>query len=471
MVRSENPFRPAFWIGAVDPRPLALFRIALGLTILHDLVDYTRDLRAFLTDDGMLPRGTIHDAGTWGLFDLVGSPLAVGVLFALGFVVVAAFTAGFMTRAATIASWVFLASLHHRNYYAIDGGDDFVRILMFWSIFGELGAAYGVDAYRRATRVVDVPAFGLRLLQLQIAVMYFAAARLKYRLGWLHGDNIFYTLQLVGFTRPPGEWLEGSPALCRLLTKATLAMEWLFAFAAFSPVAVRASRATAIACGLLVQLGIFVTMRVGIFTETMLGAMTLFLLPEWIDRAEAWLRRRRGRPDDARPTSVVACPPWRHAVHAAVFAEFVIAIWGVVAARRFPMPRPVYAQMQWLDLEAKYGLFDVTYATPHWEAPGVLGDGTAVEVLAVVAPGAMPKAPAFRFSRWNKLTFKEREHPFRFPELAAYFCRKYDEETAASSPGSKLASFTLVNHETPPRPPSGPADPPTDRTLWVERCP
>ena len=40
-------------------------------------------------------------------------------------------------------------------------------------------------------------------------------------------------------------------------------MEGVFAFAAFSPFAVRASRALAIALGLGVQVGILVTMRVG----------------------------------------------------------------------------------------------------------------------------------------------------------------------------------------------------------------
>jgi hypothetical protein len=84
--RSENPFSLAFWVGSVDPRPLALARIGIGLAVLHDLVDLTRDFRAFLTDDGMLPRGTVHDVFTWSLFDLVGSPVAVGVLYVLGVV-------------------------------------------------------------------------------------------------------------------------------------------------------------------------------------------------------------------------------------------------------------------------------------------------------------------------------------------------------------------------------------------------
>ncbi|HEV3190847.1 MAG TPA: HTTM domain-containing protein, partial [Polyangiaceae bacterium] len=409
---SDNPFSYAFWLGGIDPRPAALFRIALGLTILHDLLDLTRDLRAFLTDEGMLPRGTFSGPYAWTCFDWVGSPLAVSALYAVGFGTVVAFTLGYATRAATIATWLFVSSLHHRNNYVTDGGDDVVRILLFWSIFANLGAAYSVDARRAATRVISVPALPVRILQLQIAVLYFAAARLKFRLGWLHGDQIFYALQLDGFARPPGTFLTRFPSLCRLATKAILGMEFLFAFAAFSPVAIRFSRTVAIALGLAIQLGILTTMRVGIFTEAMLSVVWLFVLPEWIDAAEAWARKRYRLATDARPSSVVESPRWRVALNAFVLLQFVAAIWGVVAARRFPLPKVVAREIKLLDVEAKYSLFDVTYAIPRWEAPGLLADGTPVEVLSVVAPGAMPRGPNVRFSRWNKLTFKEREFPF-----------------------------------------------------------
>ncbi len=467
--RSENPFSLAFWLGSVDPRPLALARIGIGLAVLHDLADLTRDFRAFLTDDGMLPRGTVHDPFTWSLFDLVGSPLAVGVLYALGVVAVGAFTVGYRTRAAAFASWLFLASLHHRNFYITDGGDELVRILIFWGLFADLGAAYSVDAYRRATRVVGVPAFGLRLLQLQVAVLYFCTSRLKFRLGWLHGDNIFYALQLHGFARPPGLLLGRYPALCKMANKAILGMEWMFAFMAFSPVAVRTTRAFAILLGLAVQLGIFVTMRVGIFTETMLVVVLLFVLPEWIDRAEAWARSKGWWrwAADARPTSTIEAPHWRHAVNGLVLLQFIVAVWGMFAARRFPLPQAILDEVKFVDVEARYTLFDSTFDPPEWEAQGRLADGTPVEVLSVVAPGAMAQGPPWRFSRWYKMTFKEQEHPFHFPELGAYFCRKYDDER----PGPRLASFTLVNRAAPPRPPTGPAPLPREHVLWSETCP
>jgi hypothetical protein len=244
-------------------------------------------------------------------------------------------------------------------------------------------------------------------------------------------------------------------------------MEFLFPFAAFSPAAIRATRAIAVALGVMIQMGILLTMRVGVFTEAMLAVVLLFILPEWIDRVEAWVRRWRGIPEDTRPASAIEAPPWRHALNAVALLQFVFAIWGMFAARRFPLPQAILNEVHLLDVEAKYGLFDLTYAIPRWEAPGVLVDSTPVEVLSVVAPGAMPRGAAIRYSRWNKFTFKEREHPYLFPELGAYFCRKYDAETG----GPKLASFTLVDRAQPPRLPSGAAAPADERVMWREICP
>ena len=199
----------------------------------------------------------------------------------------------------------------------------------------------------------------------------------------------------------------------------------------------------------------------------MIAVMCLFLLPEWIDHAEAFARTKGWLAADVRPTSAVEAPRWRQIVNGVVSVQFILAIWGMFAGRRFPLPQVVRDEMKLVNIEAKYGLFDVTYDIPRWRAPGTLADGTSVEVLSVAAPGAMPRAAAWIFSRWNKFTFKEHEHPFRFPELGAYLCRTYDEER----PGAKLSSFTLIDDATPPRPPAGPAEPPKPRVLWTENCP
>jgi hypothetical protein len=36
---AENPFRASYFLGEVDPRAMALFRILFGLAVLHDLLN------------------------------------------------------------------------------------------------------------------------------------------------------------------------------------------------------------------------------------------------------------------------------------------------------------------------------------------------------------------------------------------------------------------------------------------------
>jgi hypothetical protein len=148
MKYGDNPLQANYWFGTTDPRPQALFRWLFGLTVCHDLLNYSRDLRAFATDEGMMPRGVQADPHTWSVFELVGSTAGVGVLFACGLAVVICFTVGYRTRVAAALSWLFLTALHTRNLYVTDGGDDLVRCLMFISIFADLGRCWSVDARR-----------------------------------------------------------------------------------------------------------------------------------------------------------------------------------------------------------------------------------------------------------------------------------------------------------------------------------
>jgi hypothetical protein len=466
MARSDDPRKAEFWLGTVDPRPLALFRIGLGLTLLHDTVDLLRNLRAFLTDDGMLPRDLGRPGTTWSVFDLVSTTTGAALVTALGLAALVAFTVGYRTRIATFLVWVFVASIHHRNPFVMNGGDMLVRVLLFWSLFADLGAAYGVDARRRPARVVDVPAFGLRVLQIQIAMLYSGTARVKMRAGWWKGDAVFEALQLVGFTRPPGALLGRSAALCKLMTWGTLAAETLFPVAAFSPFAIRACRVAAVVMGLGLQLGILVTMRVGIFTEVMIASMALFLPVAWIDAAEGRLRARGWMREDGRPEAPPMDRPWLVPLQLAVGVQLLLAIWGTMFSRWMPLPRPLEAEVRLLDVELDYGMFGSVRDLSRWRADGVLGDGSHVEVVSVVAPGAAPQDPRWIYDPWYKLMLKEHERRFPFPTLGAYFCRAWNERR----PGSPLQSFTLYDDVSHPRAPDGPPPRVTPELLWRQTC-
>jgi hypothetical protein len=237
------------------------------------------------------------------------------------------------------------------------------------------------------------------------------------------------------------------------------------------------SRALAVAAGFAVQFGILVSMRVGAFTETMLAAMALFARPEWFD----WLRARFGPRAGAteKPTSstevqpvaaqarfveVFRASPVRAAGFALLCFQFVLLAWGPFAGKRIPPPRALMNARQYLWLDQPFGLFDVVYDIPSWSAEGSTVAGEHVEVLSRAVPDLVPVV-RWRFSRWYKFTFKERERPFRFEQLGAFMCREYLAHT-----GQKLREFSLSETLTPPLVLGQAQRPATTRERWHQVC-
>ncbi|HLK40842.1 MAG TPA: HTTM domain-containing protein [Polyangiaceae bacterium] len=480
MRHSENPLRVEFWLGETDPRPLALFRIGLGVLVLHDLLTtYAPDWRAILSDDGVLPRGDQVDPFAWSVFDLAGSPTVVCILLVLGILAVVGFTVGYFTRATTIVSWVFLTSLHNRNLYFTDGGDDLVRYLFFYSMFADSNAALSLDVLFGRRARGPATALGLRFLQAHLALLYFVTARLKFRSGWLRNNVIFGTLQLSGFVRPPGEVLLRFPGLCRALTYVVPVLEASFPWLAFWPWSRRRARGLAIAAALGVQLGILSTMRVGIFTGVMIWSNVLWLQPEWLDRAEAWVKRRvpwsvpgRGsRAAAAGDAPATGEGGWRVAGMAVRLTRLVLAsllavqfageAWGPFIGSHVRMPEAFHRQRRWAALTMPYDLFSNINEVPHWEGPAMTSDGRTLDALSAVAPG-MLGGPGWHFSRWYKFVFKVRGRANLPAELGQWVIRDY----ARQSGSDRLVSLRLREGWARAATPATPAGPTPWRDVY-----
>jgi len=102
----------------IDPRSLALFRIAVAALLLIDLAIRAFDLNVMYTDDGMFSRAEICRRATtiwnWSFHFGGGSPGYQALLFGIAAALALALLLGFETRLAVIGSWLMLVSIHHR---------------------------------------------------------------------------------------------------------------------------------------------------------------------------------------------------------------------------------------------------------------------------------------------------------------------------------------------------------------------
>ncbi|MCY1062596.1 hypothetical protein [Nannocystis sp. SCPEA4] len=164
---------------AVDPRPLALFRIAFGCCLLATTVEIAPLLDYLFSDEGLLPRAVVPElmgrgatigfgdgvrepagprdlaallefviSGRWSPLYFGDSPTAVRLHFA-GLVVAAlGLTLGWRTRVSTILCWLLYAGLLRRGD-AHWGGEQVFCAFLFLLMWSRCGAAFSVDNWRR----------------------------------------------------------------------------------------------------------------------------------------------------------------------------------------------------------------------------------------------------------------------------------------------------------------------------------
>jgi predicted DCC family thiol-disulfide oxidoreductase YuxK len=281
-----------FWFGQTDLAPLGLFRILYGALLFNWFWQLGPNLRAFFTDEGLLPRqllGTFNPDRLSVLY-FFGEWWQVAVLWLLSLAISLLVTVGYHTRLACLLAFVALISFQQRNHLITDGSDYAFRAIAFWLIFAAAGDRFSVDAALRRARGEQVtgfgPAFPIRLLQLQVAWIYLATGLNKLAGSrWLNGTALYYALQLKHtFGRPHAEHLVQFEPFVRLGTWGTLAIELGFLPAAFLPVLQPYVRLLAVAAAAMLHIGILVLMNVGNFPGIMLASLVLFLPPALVIR-------------------------------------------------------------------------------------------------------------------------------------------------------------------------------------------
>jgi hypothetical protein len=290
----------------LDYRSLALLRIGLALCLLWVAYANAYEMRAFYTDDGVMPRAALLDSSDFhgfSLYFVTGSEPGVAILFGVQILLNIMMLVGYRTRLATVGSYLFLFSMQNRAPILLYGADLSLRLGLFWAVFLPLANRFSVD--RLLGRISAGPKMDLQMYLgiagiafiAQVGMIYTGGALLKTGRTWqVDHTAVAYALSLEAYSRPLGQWLAHFTALTKLLTICTLYLELYGPILFILPVFSKWSRLAGIAAFASLQFGFGLCMTMGVFGAVMIS-LTLALLPAifWDRFAEPVGMRLAGR--------------------------------------------------------------------------------------------------------------------------------------------------------------------------------
>ena len=192
-----------FFHAPVDPAPCALIRIGFAFLLLINNLVLTPDLLKWYGPDGVLPliaSRMVIDSDTLTLFQILPEThAALLVAFGIYNLHAVCVLIGWRTRLNCICLFIWLVSFQHRNLIILDGEDTVFRLIAFLLIFMPAGAKHSVDSRRAsaAGRPSIQTAWALRLLQLQMSLIYLSTAILKFGgSDWRDGTALYYVIRL-----------------------------------------------------------------------------------------------------------------------------------------------------------------------------------------------------------------------------------------------------------------------------------
>ena len=434
---------------AIDHRGLAALRIGLGLLVR--IFDFSAHYGA----DGVLPPDVYFAEfeKKWHIsLHLFGGDVVSILLMVIAVVFALLFTIGWRTRISNAFSWFLLISLHSRNPVVLQGGDELLRALLFWSMFLPLGARWSVDAARRPfARERTVLSMATLCLVGQLILLYGFATASKFAnpVWWGEGLGVHFALGVEQFTTRIGMWLREMHGLVGSLTYVVVILQAAAPVLLLIPFRRQAIRTLLVPLMIGLHLAFALTMELGLFS-LIVSAFWLTFVPGSVwDRLEERLARssraqalgerlqklaRRNPKDGSLPARQARA---EHPVLKAVLGTLLVYLvwWNLAGVDRdiFRMPKGFESVGQTLRLEQRWKMFS---NPPRWTQWFVLvgkrADGTEVDLVSGGSPNFDKPAlvsATFANQRWRKYLnnlAKRRGQPHR-RHFARFLCRRFND--------------------------------------------
>ena len=305
----------------VDLRTLGIFRIALGLVCLSDVLRRLPYIEVFYSGSGVAPNYFMSDiSGKYSskAFTLLSSLNTTGEVTVF-FYIIALFSfflmIGYKTKLSYIITLIGILSIHNRMIILENGGDLVLNCMIIWGLFLPLGKRFSFDRILSSLNEYrdDSPKslnsgklikknepmnyWGLAYFAclLQIAIIYIFNFFNKDGGTWEQGTSIFYFYQLDTFLTPIGNFVKEFGlmplGLSKILTYMTMTLEFLVPFLILAPIFTLWTRRFSLVVMIGFHIVIGISLYIGTFSWIMVAALLLLISSKDIDLLKALLKR------------------------------------------------------------------------------------------------------------------------------------------------------------------------------------
>lgn len=274
-----------FLFASCDPLMGSVLRIAYAALLIVYVAIWMIDGSRWFSDEGVVSAESVqrmHKIPSWSLFFIASSTKCVQAGLVILLIQSCLLLVGCWSRFQMGCIFFWLVSFQHRNPLICDGEDTVFRLFAFFFLFLPLDHAWSLTARfrsRPARHSGPSSAWGLRLIQIEMTVIYLSAGWSKLQgATWRDGSALYYVSRMddyFGRSVLPESTFD-IPWLIRIATWAALLTELALPFALWF----KSTRRVALIAGIGFHLAIEFTLNLFLFEWIMIVGLLSFVRPE-----------------------------------------------------------------------------------------------------------------------------------------------------------------------------------------------
>jgi hypothetical protein len=453
----------------LDLRALALMRIGISLVVIVDLITRATAMEAHYTADGVLPIKLLMEFDPkplrWSFHYLSDTFTYQSFLFLVHGVVMLALLLGYRTRVFSILAWVFIVSLQNRNPFIQQGGDDLLRLTLFWGMFLPWGIYYSFDSKKsQDIRPKYTFSAGTMAYLLLVCSVYLFSAIYKTSPEWrTEGTALYYALSLDQIKVGLGDFVYQFPGLMKFLTFFVYyGLEIAAPLLVLIPFGNQRLRTIGAVGIMLLHIGIALHLYVGLFYVIGI-ASTLGMLPtKWMDRLDEKIGKTKQKLSGGyfKTNVSIYLIQLRNILALVVMSLSLVMSFSYCRWFPYQLNQNMILMSNALKLEQFWGMFSpYIYKDDGWfiykgytESGGIWDIYNDKPELDETKPKDIDKM--YPTDRWRKFAenYQRNNYNFMRPYYCRYLIRKWNEQHPANRIKELTIFFlkeeSLPNYET-----------------------